>query len=131
MSFQVAQGISKATAFGSHFNGVGFGDKLRWVTYDPHTRRFRDPDRKDAPHSETSDEGFGYSYSPFYEPDMQGKEAEYCAQLADWWQKMQAKNQRVASVQCVSPRTREHRLISEVTPDTFPQGYFDCTVEVG
>ncbi|OAX33517.1 hypothetical protein K503DRAFT_700285 [Rhizopogon vinicolor AM-OR11-026] len=120
----------KATTFNGGFNGVGYEDKLRWVTYDRNTRRFRDPDMKDAPHSETSDGGYGYSFSPFYKPDMHGKEAEYCAQLADWWQGMQAKNQGVASVHCVARGTREHHLISEVTPDTFPQGYFDCTVEI-
>jgi len=85
---------------------------------------------KDAPRSETSDEGFGYAFSPFYEANMQGKEAEYCAQIADWWQKVQAKDQSISSVQCVAPRTREHHLISELTPATFPDGYFDCTVEV-
>ena len=62
---------------------------------------------------------------------MQGNEAKYCAQLADWWHGMQANTNVVTSVQCFPPRTREHHLISEVTPDTFPQGYFDCTVEVG
>ncbi|OAX41609.1 hypothetical protein K503DRAFT_863739 [Rhizopogon vinicolor AM-OR11-026] len=119
-------------AFASHgsFTGVGYDDKLRWVTYDPNTRRFRDPDRKDAPHSEILDGGLGYSFSPFYKPNMQGKEAEYCAQLADWWQEMQAKNQDITTVQCVARGMREHRLISDVTPDIFPQGYFDCTVEI-
>ncbi|KAG2350096.1 hypothetical protein BDR05DRAFT_1055617 [Suillus weaverae] len=55
------------------FNGVGYDDKLRWVTYDTQTRRFRDPDRKYAPHSEKS---------PYYRCT---EEAEYCDQLADWW----------------------------------------------
>jgi hypothetical protein len=107
-----------------------YGDKLRWATYDTKTRRFRDPDRKDAPDSETFDDGFGYSYSPYYKPSMQGKEAEYCAQLADWWQATQAKQQGISIIQCAPCPSREHRFISEVTPDTSPQGYFDCTVEV-
>ncbi|KAG1723680.1 hypothetical protein EDB19DRAFT_1915952 [Suillus lakei] len=74
---------------------------------------------KDASHSEKS---------PYYEP--QGKEAEYCAKLADWWQAIQAKEQGITVVQCAPRPSREHHLISEVTPDTSPQGYFDCTVEI-
>ena len=66
------------------------------------------------------DKRFGYSFSPFYEPNIQGNEAKYCAQLADWWQEMQAKTD-VAGIQCPLPRSREHHLISEVTPDTFPK----------
>ncbi|KAG1743381.1 hypothetical protein EDB19DRAFT_1964058 [Suillus lakei] len=85
---------------------------------------------KDSPHSETLDDGFGYSYSPYYEPSMQGKEADYCAQLADWWQAIRAKEQGITVVQCAPRPSREHHLISEVTPDTSPQGYFDCTVEI-
>ncbi|KAG1728642.1 uncharacterized protein EDB91DRAFT_852261 [Suillus paluster] len=120
----------KTSTFGGGLNGVGYCDKLRWVTYDTQTRRFRDPDRKDAPHSETSGEGFGYSFSPYYEPSMQGKEAEYCARLADWWQAVQTIQQGITSVQCVARPSREHHLISELTSDTSPQGYFDCTVEI-
>ncbi|KAG0701774.1 hypothetical protein DFH29DRAFT_852292 [Suillus ampliporus] len=115
---------------GGGVNGTGYGDKLRWVTYDIEARRFREPDRKDAPHSETADQGFGYSYSPYYEPSIQGKEAEYCAQLADWWQAIQTNQQGITTVQCVARPSREHHLISEVTPETSPQGYFDCTVEI-
>ncbi|KAG2116402.1 hypothetical protein DEU56DRAFT_748325 [Suillus clintonianus] len=119
--------LKTSTFRGGSLNGIGYHDKLRWVTYDTKTRRFRDPDSKDAPRSETLDQGFGYSYSPYYEPSVQGKEAEYCAQLADWWQ---ATQQGVTTVQCVPRSSREHHLISEVTPDTSPQGYFDCTVEI-
>ncbi|KAG2131294.1 uncharacterized protein EDB93DRAFT_1094395 [Suillus bovinus] len=120
----------KASTFHGGLNGVGYEDKLRWVTYDTQARRFRNPNRIDAPRSETSGEGFGYLYSPYYEPSGQGKEAEYCAQLADWWQAIHAKDQSITTVQCAPRPSREHHLISEVTPDTSPQGYFDCTVEI-
>ncbi|OJA07608.1 hypothetical protein AZE42_06282 [Rhizopogon vesiculosus] len=45
-------------------------------------------------------------------------------------QEMQAKNQGITTMQCVARGTREYRLISDVTLDTFPQCYFDCTVEI-
>lgn len=112
----------KTSEWAGGFNGVGYHDKLRWVTYDTQTRRFRDPDRKDALHSEKS---------RYYEPYMQcTEEAEYCGQLADWWQVLQAKQQGITTVQCAPRPSREHHLISEVTPDTSPRGYFDCTVEI-
>ncbi|KAG1827544.1 uncharacterized protein BJ212DRAFT_59345 [Suillus subaureus] len=112
----------KISEWAAGFNGVGYHDKLRWATYDTQTRRFRDPDRKDAPHSEKS---------PYYKPYMQcTEEAEYCGQLADWWQGLQAKQQGITTVQCAPRPSREHHLISEVTPNTSPRGYFDCTVEI-
>ncbi|KAG1893695.1 uncharacterized protein F5891DRAFT_962533, partial [Suillus fuscotomentosus] len=121
----------KATTFNSGaLNGTGYWDKLRWVTYDTKMRRFRKPDEEDALRSETSYRGLGRSYSPYYEPNMQGEEVKYCAQLADWWQAIQEKSQGITAAQCVSQPSREHHLISEVAPDAFPQGYFDCTVEV-
>ncbi|KAG2350098.1 hypothetical protein BDR05DRAFT_955959 [Suillus weaverae] len=120
----------KTSTFRGGLNGIGYWDKLRWATYDTQARRFRDPDRNGAPHSEALDEGFGYSYSPYYEPSEQGKEVEYCAQLADWWQAIHAKEQGITTVQCAARPSREHHLISEVNPDTSPQGYFDCTVEI-
>lgn len=120
----------KTSLYHGGFNGVGYHDKLRWATYDTQARRFRVPDRIDAPHSGTPDEGSGYMYSPYYEPSEQGKEAQYCAQLADWWQAIHAKEQGITTVQCVPCPSREHYLISEVTPETSPQGYFDCTVEI-
>jgi hypothetical protein len=120
----------KPSTFRGGLNGVGYGNQLRWATYDTQARRFRDPDRNDALHSEILDDGFGYSFSPYYEPSEQGKETEYCAQLADWWQAIHAKEQGITTVQCAPRPSREHHLISEVTPDTSPQGYFDCTVEI-
>ncbi|KAG0701777.1 hypothetical protein DFH29DRAFT_805870 [Suillus ampliporus] len=121
----------KATSYGDgRVNGTGYGDQLHWVTYDTQTRRFRDPDGKDAPHSVTSDKLVGHAYSPYYKPSMQGKEAEYCAQLANWWQAIQTNQQGITIMQCAARPSREHHLISEVTPHTFPQGYFDCTVEI-
>ncbi|KAG2037353.1 hypothetical protein BDR03DRAFT_957486 [Suillus americanus] len=120
----------KTSPFRGGLNGVGYWNKLRWATYDTRTRRFRDPDRNDALHSEILDDGFGYSFSPYYEPSEQGKEAEYCAQLADWWQAIHAKEQGITTVQCAPRPLREHHFISEVTPDTAPRGYFDCTVEI-
>ncbi|KAG2064706.1 hypothetical protein BDR04DRAFT_1034609 [Suillus decipiens] len=119
----------KTSTFSGGVNGTGYWDKLRWATYDTQARRFRNPNRNDAPRSEAQDANLGYSYSPYYEPSEQGKEAEYCAQLADWWQAMHAKEQSI-TVQCAPRPSREHHLISEVTIDTSPQGYFDCTVEI-
>jgi hypothetical protein len=113
--------FSQTSKWAGGFNGVGYHDKLRWATYDIQTRRFRVPDRKDVPFSE----------KPPYEPYTQcTEEAEHCSQLADWWQALQAKQQKTTTVQCIPRPAREHHLISEVTPDTSPQGYFDCTVEV-
>ncbi|KAG1827545.1 uncharacterized protein BJ212DRAFT_1256958 [Suillus subaureus] len=120
----------KTSMFRGGLNGVGYWDKLRWATYDTQARRFRNPGRNDALRSEILDDGFGYSFSPYYEPSEQGKEAEYCAQLSDWWQAIHAKEQGITTVQCAPRPSREHHLISEVTPDTAPQGYFDCTVEI-
>ncbi|KIK44550.1 hypothetical protein CY34DRAFT_802531 [Suillus luteus UH-Slu-Lm8-n1] len=111
----------KTSVWAGGFNAVGYGDTLRWVTYDTQTRRFRDPDRVDASDSEKL---------PYYEPNIQGKEAEYCAKLADWWQVLQGGQHGVTTVQCTPYPSREHHLISEVTEDTSPEGYFDCTVEI-
>ncbi|KAG1848234.1 hypothetical protein F4604DRAFT_1935445 [Suillus subluteus] len=119
----------KATAFNNALNGTGYWDKLRWVTYDTQNRRFRKPNGKDAPRSETVDRGLDYLYSPYYEePNMRDNEAKYCAQLADWWQAICEKSQGITA--CVPRPSRKHHLISEVVPDAFPQGYFDCTVEI-
>ncbi|KAG2038337.1 hypothetical protein BDR03DRAFT_981724 [Suillus americanus] len=93
----------KPSTFRGGLNGIGYGNKLRWATYDIQARRFRDPDRNDALHFEILDEGFGYSFSPYYEPSEQGKETEYCAQLADWWQAIHAKEQGITTAQC-APR---------------------------
>lgn len=90
----------KPSTFCGGLNGIGYGNKLRWATYDIQARRFRDPDRNDALHFEILDEGFGYSFSPYYEPSEQGKETEYCAQLADWWQAIHAKEQGITTAQC-------------------------------
>ncbi|KAG2363432.1 hypothetical protein BDR07DRAFT_1404363 [Suillus spraguei] len=119
----------KISTFGGGVNGIGYWNTLRWATYDTQARRFRNPNRNDAPRSVAQDEGFGYAYSPYYEPSEEGKEAEYCAQLADWWQAIHTKEQSI-TVQCAPRPSREHHLISEVTTDTSPQGYFDCTVEI-
>ncbi|KAG1765740.1 hypothetical protein EV702DRAFT_1151457, partial [Suillus placidus] len=120
----------KTSTFQGRLNGIGYWDKLRWATYDTQTRRFRDPDKNGAPHSEALDQGSGYSYSPYYRASEQGKEAEYCAQLSDWWQAKRTKEQGITTVQYAARPSREHRLISAVNPDTSPQDYFDCTVEI-
>ncbi|TFK54610.1 hypothetical protein OE88DRAFT_933707 [Heliocybe sulcata] len=116
--------------------GIGYFDKLRWAIYSPSIGEWHHGDLGEAPRVMALGGGFGAPFSPFW--DMQQDELEYCIQLADWWQAMEKeKRKRMGFIQQVSmvPRYsmgggKQHRLISDCTPDMPPAGYFNCTVEV-
>lgn len=73
------------------------------------------------------------------------EEIQYCIRLNDWWQdiyKQYKEENANVIVHNLADMTggmsvfarkqgREHRLIQDASPEAPPQGYFDCTVEVG
>ena len=114
---------------------VGYKNRLRWAIYDPEAGKIHHGDRGDAPESEGLADGFGYEFCPFWKP--REVELAHCLRLSDWWHaalkkikgKMGHVHQIGGDVFYSKPR-REHRLISEASPDLPPNGFFDCTVEV-
>ncbi|KAG6884136.1 hypothetical protein C0993_001045 [Termitomyces sp. T159_Od127] len=117
--------------------GVGHYNRLQWAIFSPSTGKIRHCDVGDAPESEGLQEGFGYSFTPFFKPEE--TEIRYCSKLADWWAEVEKKRNSIAEIHQVcgpsdvishSRPRRQHRLISEAGPHVSPDGYFDCTVEV-
>ncbi|KAH0583660.1 hypothetical protein H2248_009273 [Termitomyces sp. 'cryptogamus'] len=124
----------------SNYNGtmgIGYHGRLQWAIFSTSTGKIRYGVLGNAPESEGLQEGFGYTFSPFFKPEE--AEIRYCLRMADWWsevEKCRKNNVQVYQVCGTSdaishsrPR-RQHRLISEAGPHVPPQGYFDCTVEV-
>jgi len=110
---------------------------LQWAIYDPETGKIHYGDKGGAPDSEGLAAGFGYPFRPFYEA-RQPTELGYCRQLADWWQaSLSVVRENLGTVHQVegdvplSSLLRCHRLISEASPFIQPDGFMDCTVEVG
>ncbi|OBZ65733.1 hypothetical protein A0H81_14324 [Grifola frondosa] len=67
------------------------------------------------------------------------RELQYCIRLGDWYRAIKAHQQLQTTDVTVyqipgefvhASSKRMHRLISEVLPDTEPQGFFDCTIQV-
>ncbi|KAG6336324.1 hypothetical protein ID866_2773 [Astraeus odoratus] len=118
----------------SEFNGqlraIGYTDKLRWAVYDPARNNARLIDRGNAPEGESTDGGVGYFYTPFWKPSDEGAELKYCKQLSTWRDELQESGRDVTRVQCPTRATKEHRLLSEVSPEIEPGGFFNCTVEI-
>ncbi|KAH7889613.1 hypothetical protein F5I97DRAFT_1800282 [Phlebopus sp. FC_14] len=117
----------------SEWNGkvaaLGYGDKLRWAIYDSVTHGTRPPGKGEAPHGEGSDDGFGYYYSPYWTPTVNGTELGYCAQIAAWWKTFKERSTRnVVSVQ--PGPSKVHHLLCDVSPSLNPMGFFNCTVEI-
>ena len=109
---------------------IGFSDKLRWAIYDHPTNNVRPPKRDDGPEGEAIDNGAGYFYSPFWKPSDGGAELKYCKQLFVWHEGLKGSEKDVIRTQCVARPQKEHRLLSDVSPDVAPSGFFNCTVEV-
>jgi hypothetical protein len=89
-----------------------------------------------APRSAGIAAGFGYVFSPFFEP--QQADLDYCLKIYNWWRAIvKAKEQDMGVVRQINASMMEstvhmrmHRLISEASPNMAPKGYFDCTAEV-
>ncbi|KAH7923468.1 hypothetical protein BV22DRAFT_1068672 [Leucogyrophana mollusca] len=122
----------RITQFQGRVRGVGYHDKLRWAIYDLATRRIRPPDRGNAPEFEADGpNGFGYQYTPYWEPRSDGDEIKYCGKLADWWEALQKQGvDNVTTIQSTDRARRLHRLIADASPDMAPRGFFDCTAEI-
>ncbi|KIJ69117.1 hypothetical protein HYDPIDRAFT_105685 [Hydnomerulius pinastri MD-312] len=121
----------KVSEFNNDIQATGFSDKLRWAVYDPATHGVRPPNKGDAPDKEKLDDGMGYEYSPYWEPNPNGAELQYCRQMTGWWRALQERRaENVTSVRCVGPSIKVHRLISEASPELPPKGFFNCTVEI-
>lgn len=109
---------------------TGYSDKLRWAVYDPLEHSIRPPNKGSAPEKESTDDGMGYEFSPYWEPFEDSIELDYCRQIGEWWKaKYEIEGQNLSMVHCSGAR-RQHLLISEASPDHPPRGFFDCTVEV-
>ncbi|KAH6918337.1 hypothetical protein BKA70DRAFT_1554421 [Coprinopsis sp. MPI-PUGE-AT-0042] len=106
----------------NHFPAVGYSNRYTWALY-----------------ADEVDGGFhhhGNKHGPFFMPSAD--HIPIALALKEWWVKMsglqeaELKKYQVAdpgaSIQC--GRRREHRLIQDVHPGVFPDGYFNCTVEV-
>lgn len=117
--------------------GVGYCDKLRWAVFHPETGKVDHGDIGNAPRSEVLGGGFGYSFSPFWNPSE--SELVYCLKMADWWRAVQKTREKetgvvhhigTGSFTGYGRQRRLHRLICDASPDAPPNGFFDCTVEV-
>lgn len=120
-------------AFHDSLVGTGYNDRLRWAAFSPATNSVHHGQLKDVPREEGLADGFGVTFSPFYEP-KEG-ELQYCSKLSDWWRQLQNIEQSESAKYAVDvvyrpSSARLHRLISEAGPLVPPDGYFDCTVEV-
>lgn len=115
---------------------MGYKDKLKWAIYNAKTGLVHHGDRGGAPDSEGLDGGYGYDFTPFWTASQ--AELVYCLRLTDWWlaalkvvrSNMGQVHQVESGSSHFAPSRRIHRLISDASPDTPPNGFFDCTVEV-
>lgn len=71
------------------------------------------------------DDPTGHRFSPYLELAQDSIELGCCHQIAQWWKARQGDQEQAQSKPC-----RRHLLVSEVSPDLSPGGFFDCTVEV-
>lgn len=126
------------------YQGVGYHDTLQWVVVDSVTGLPKEPNLNGGP----SEVNVGFkTFSPFHKPTPE--ELAYCRSLTVWWSEVQKKNNELQGTvhvvhdpnaeTSIYTRTvadrggsskRRHLLLSEVTPDVEPSGYYDCTVEV-
>lgn len=109
---------------------VGYSDKLRWAVYDHATNNIQLAKRGDAPEGEAIDNGTGYFFTPFWKPSDDGAELKYCRQLFIWQEGLQGAEREIIRIQCTARPQKEHRLLSDVSPDVSTHGFFNCTVEV-
>lgn len=131
--------LFQITGYQGNLMGVGYFDKLRWAIYSPTTGKVGHGTLGSAPESEQLAGGFGYNFSPFFQPGV--GVVGYCLRLSDWWREVDKKRKEdmgqvhqigsdINDVLAQSvPVQRCHRLISEASPEAPPSGYFDCTVE--
>ncbi|KDQ61169.1 hypothetical protein JAAARDRAFT_204921 [Jaapia argillacea MUCL 33604] len=134
----------KRSEFNGGVNGVVYPDKLKWAIYKPSTSSFGTPTLpSNVPSQESLDDGFGPSFSPFWSPTA--VEVEYCKRVHAWWVRAREEYEKLFGVGAGGgfvhtigdgvgwngrKAKRCHRLISEVSPEVAPDGFFDCTVEV-
>ncbi|KAI6005825.1 hypothetical protein EDD15DRAFT_2191207 [Pisolithus albus] len=118
----------------SEFNGVlkaiGYADKLRWAVYDSATNNARPVNRGQAPEEEAIGNGLGYVFTPFWKPSKDGVELQYCRTLLTWWKGLRGTEKEVIRAQRAMRPSKEHRLLSEASPEVVPDGFFNCTVEI-
>lgn len=95
-----------------------YGNTLCWAIYSPIIQSIRSPDKVGTPEMEMGRDSRNFS------PYMQLSPAELkdCKELCDWWA-LQGPGASLVS-------HRHHVLISDITPDLLPGGFFNCTVEV-
>ncbi|KAH9484199.1 hypothetical protein JR316_0003679 [Psilocybe cubensis] len=109
--------------------GIGQHNILRWAAYSPFAGEIHYGSANNAPKEEILADGFGGLFSPYYRPDED--DIQHCITLSDWWKKILEKDQSELVVPVSSDNLkRKHRLLCETGPHVFPNGYFDCTVEV-
>ncbi|KAF8418643.1 hypothetical protein L210DRAFT_3766845 [Boletus edulis BED1] len=100
---------------------TGYGDTLRWAIYDSLTHSIRFPDKSNLANCNGST---GSGPLPYWSTLQGSVELEYCKSLAQWWD-----SKKEFWDESSAPR-RRHLVLSEVSPDLTPGGFFDCTVEV-
>lgn len=117
--------------------GTVYSDKLKWAIYSPKTSTLHHGVRGDVPESERMNEGTGVLMCPFFVPPPPQGELIYCKRLGEWWERLLSLySEYLGDVVQVGASTtacrqqRQHRLISETTQDSEPDGYFDCTIRV-
>lgn len=120
----------KISDFKGVLKAIGYSDKLRWAVYDHATYNTRPAKRGDAPEGEAIDNGAGYFFTPFWKPNEDGAELKYCRQLFIWREGLQEAERDVIRIQCAARPQKEHRLLSDVSPDVSTHGFFNCTVEI-
>ncbi|KAI6036462.1 hypothetical protein BKA83DRAFT_26059 [Pisolithus microcarpus] len=118
----------------SEFNGmlkaIGYADKLRWAVYDSAANNARPVNRGQAPEEEAIGNGLGYVFTPFWKPSKDGVELQYCRILLTWWKGLRGTEKEVICAQHAIRPSKEHRLLSEASPEVVPDGFFNCTVEI-
>jgi hypothetical protein len=131
---------------------VGHKTEFQWAVYESAGERMRDPRLTDgAPlcHGmgnivKSDGTRDGLVHSPFWIRDefTWPSTLRYLQQLTAWRDAMRPQlcldilvsdptnTHQVGVAQDVRKLGRQHRLIQDAKSDSYPQGYFDCTVEV-
>ena len=107
-----------------NLTGVGYANRYSWALFSGQKFHHHGNDPNEC------------ESTPFFMPSAE--HMPIALALQEWWTKLASvREEELKKGQIVDPnisarylRRREHRLICDVTPDVYPSGYFDCTVQV-
>ena len=150
-SFLTTYTRAKIQEWHGSFVGTGFANRLQWAVFNPESLSFVDGSTRlpdDVPKQVfLGRDQTGHAFSPFWTPAKSAggakEETTRCTLLKSWWKTvMQEIEEAKGVVHHIGDTTnvsidvggrrggRQQRLIKDASPNMWPQGFFDCTVEV-